>query len=162
AVASVTIARSTSDGWPTNLRRTRSVSSPTTNLRTACSDSFQPGGRGPSSASASRASSSAYSTSAGGRCGFASFVSTAWLSLFVFATIFLSATKRLEVAHQLAEHDGIEPAEHQVATSFPPAAAALDGDLAERLLRILRHHADDDARVERQLRLRAVGQRLFE
>src|SRR5262249_43782272 len=101
-------------------------------------------------------------TSAGGRCDFASFVSTAWLSLFDFATIFLSATKRLEVAHQLAEHDGIEPAEHQVATSFPPAAAALDGDLAERLLRILRHHADDDARVERQLRLRAVGQRLFE
>lgn len=58
-VASATIARSTSDGLPTNFWRTFFFSSPRTKLRTARADIFQPGGFGASSCLRRRVSSSA-------------------------------------------------------------------------------------------------------
>ncbi|OLT21835.1 hypothetical protein BJF79_46585 [Actinomadura sp. CNU-125] len=66
-VASVTSARSISAVSPTNLRVTPSLSSPTMNRRAAVRLSAHPGGLGAVSSCASRSSSAAYRTSAGGR-----------------------------------------------------------------------------------------------
>ncbi len=66
--AGVTGERSTSEGFPANFPLMPAPSSPTAKRRAARRPDSQPGGRGPLSAARGAVGSSAWRTSAGGRC----------------------------------------------------------------------------------------------
>src|SRR5262245_14261052 len=106
-VASAIIARSTSDGWPTNLVRMPCALAPRMNVRTARGESCQPGGFGSLSAATSFASSSAYRISAGGRWRSSTPLACSGLGFFIASSQALDVADHFRHDHlvDLAERD---------------------------------------------------------
>src|SRR5262245_7691808 len=153
-VASVTSARSMSDGSPTNLRSMPARGSPTMKRRAASRLSCQPGGLSPASAARSVASSSAQRLSAGGRWtrvpfGVAGAGRGSLAMGFRFAA---SPAQVLQIAEELGRSDWVEhgerPAAGHGAWRIWPTS---DGDAGDLLLLPLHRHAGDDAGIEGDL-----------